>query len=168
MTEYRRYPKVRVELNHGKGKSVVTGPVTITFNGDDTAVVDTEGAHINDDNPAVNFRGERLLIHLRLMRNAEGNWQGQPGSLQSVTRANWTDAPPSFVGAVFAAVAAKVTEVWTEDIAREAAYVGAGNQAHSLEGDLVKLEAQVREVRTALAEAYKIMRDNDSKKESGS
>src|ERR1044072_6021292 len=73
MTNWVATPEKIVELHHGKGKPVVTGPILIAYIGNGRAYAGTR-AHDNDDAPAVTCRGRAYLVILHFVQQADGTW----------------------------------------------------------------------------------------------
>lgn len=158
--EWVRNPQVKISVQHGKGAKVVTGVATLTFV-DDRVLFSTDGAHINDNTPAVDFNGESWLVRLSLARDGDGVWALERDAHQSVTRrATWSEAPKSFRAAIVAAAQAAVTEHWTEDLARQVRYARAAQDLHRAEPELVKAQAEVDRLTRTIAELRQALADN--------
>ncbi len=154
-------PRVRqVPVNHGKGKSVVSGVVDIAFIGKGRASITTD-AHVNDHKPAVDFRGESWLIHVFAERTEAGEWvlmdERGSHSVHITRRQNWSDAPPSYVAPLVAAVLAIVPEHWTPEVDRAAEYADAAQRLHTLEPerdkaaeDLADMDRRVASLRARM------------------
>lgn len=151
MTEFRSFPTIRFDLPES-GK--VTGTYTLTFRGEGSALARTDGAHINDNNPAVDFRGESFLLHLELRRDPAtgevtfGESSGSRSPRGGVTRrSNWSDAPPSYADKIGEAIRAHAQSVWTDEHDRAGLEADAMQNLHRLERDLDEAQTQVRALR---------------------
>ena len=70
------------------------GPVMLAFTDAGHVHVSCD-AHVNDDKPSVEWRGEGYLPSVHLY--AEHDWSPKPGEYVHMTRrSNWSDAPPSY------------------------------------------------------------------------
>lgn len=88
---YQRGPSVRVELP-ADGK--VTGSVVIQYVGQGHhVIVGTDGAHVNDDNPAIYYGGERFIGRVWPIKNDgnDGSWIVDPDQSWNKT-SPWSDA----------------------------------------------------------------------------
>lgn len=147
MTAWKAYPTEIVHLPEG-GK--VTGQFVVTWQGNGRAYVHTD-AHVNDDKPAVNFRGESFLVSVHLTTNGESAASNEAYS--SVTRrSNWTPAPRTFREAVTDAVLKAVTEAWTPEKDRAGVEADVAQNLHHLEPEREKLLEQLAEVDRKIAE----------------
>lgn len=150
MEEYTwtAYPEMRTELP-ADGK--VTGTFSVSFQGDGYAYAGTTGAHVNDDNPAIDFRGESFLTSLRLRRQSDGTFAHVDSCRPHVTRrSNWTDAPPSFADAIVKAVCAHVADLWTEELEARGTDASARQNLSSLQREEAELRAKLAEVRKSI------------------
>jgi hypothetical protein len=129
-------PKVEILLDGKVSGRVVAKPMRHGY-----VFVSTDGAHVNDDNPAIDFRGESWLVTLRLI---DGN-DPQP---HITRRQNWSDAPPSYARTIVEAVSAAVAEYMSAhpDIVRAGALADLNNEMYTA-------QAKVRETRKAHIEA---------------
>lgn len=141
-------PEVQAIVEHGKGKSVVSGPVRIVFTDADSAFITTV-AHHNDDLPALTFREIDWLASEHFRRTADGSWEPvDPHSSYGVTaRGSFMgkDTPPTYRAAIIEAMRATVAATWTPELAKQAAYASA---MQALRGAVEDQE----KARTALAE----------------
>lgn len=155
-------PVVRTNVEHGKGKSVVRGPVRIAFTDADTAFITTE-AHHNDDLPALTFRDTEWLASEHFRRAADGTWAPtNPHSKYGVSRRgsfSSDDTPRTYRAAIIDAMRAAVEATWTPELARQAAYASAMQALHSALGEqhkartvLAEIDARVRGLRAHAAE----------------
>jgi hypothetical protein len=143
------FPEVTVTLpDDGK----VTGAITLTFTGEHVSAR-TEGAHVNDENLAVAYRGESFLVHVGVYLEADGSWSANRDRVPHVTRrASWSDAPPSFRAAIVAAVEEAVNAVASvsPELVRAGRYASAMQALSSATRDLAELDAKRRDVRKVI------------------
>jgi hypothetical protein len=133
------------ELNHGKGKSVVTGPVQIEFTDFNQCCVSTPAYH-SDTRPAVTYRDRQWLVTACLERGEDGAWSATYMTAAERKRfQRGTDAPPTYRAAIEAAVVSAASRAWTEEIGYEAGRV----KIETMLG--VELQKQ-RKAREALSE----------------
>lgn len=132
MTAWVDYPRLPVEFNHGHG---VSGRVTLVFTDRNTVIVDTAGAHVNDNNLAVTFRGNSYLVHLALVRhNESGPWTVNPDVHQDVkSRTSWSKATPHQHNTIIAALCDVVGGEWTADLGHRGEQARIAQQLHYLE-----------------------------------
>lgn len=162
-TKWVSFPEIKdVPVNHGKGKSVVTGVVRICFNGADTVFIETHGAHHNDDNPALKFRDREWLASAHLTRNDDGTWRltdptvtygiserGVIGYGQHTAR--------TYREAINAALCATVAEHWTEDYARRARYAVAAQELHRAQEERPEAQAKLSAIIDRINAARAVM-----------
>lgn len=142
-TPYQPYPQVRFNLPMS-GK--VTGTAILLVRGDGTGQIRTEGAHVNDDNPAVDYRGESFLVHLEVVRDETGKVSlpddgYRLGKYGSVTRrSNWSrsDAPVSFAMAIAEALVAEAQTRWTDEFEAEGLVAKTQQDLHYAEEEAAK------------------------------
>ena len=154
MTEFKSYPSVTFHMPED-GK--VTGQAQLILRGNGSVLVRTD-AHINDDKPALNYRGESFLFDVDYTRQADGSFavtewddDGRKWSRIHVTRRqNWSDAPPSFAKALVAAVAERLESVWTPELDRAGLEADVAQRLHSLEREEAKLAQKLEEVQAAI------------------
>jgi hypothetical protein len=142
-------PKLTVQVEHGTGKSVVSGPIEIVFNGPDTVYLSTD-AHHNDTQPALRFRDRDWLASAHLTRAADGSWsETDKHSRYGITEraADWNKTTPAtFRAAIIDALCVAAAAHWTPELARQAAYARAIQSLGSA-------RRTQEEARAALAEA---------------
>lgn len=153
MTDWKPFPEETVHLPEG-GK--VTGKFEVVWQGNGRCFVRTD-AHLNDDKPALNFRGESFLFSAHLVLSP-GTGQSVSSSHSHATRrSNWTDAPPSFHKAIEAAVTEAVEGAWTHEKDRAGLEADVAQYLNRLEkdredllGQMAKVDAQITEQRKRL------------------
>jgi hypothetical protein len=109
MTEWVPFPKVTATVTHGKGKSIVSGVVSVAINDGETVHVSTDGSHNVDDSPALTYRESSWLIGLHLTRNDDGTWRETSRTSYGVTRRGVSGSdstPSSYRAAIVAAISA--------------------------------------------------------------
>jgi hypothetical protein len=148
MTTWVKTPEVRATVEHGKGRSVVTGSVRVAFTGADTAFVDTTGAHHNDSNPAIVFRGSDYLASVHARREADGAWVATHESVSA--RGSFSQAPVTHKRAIADALLAALAQVDSAELRRAGAYARACQNYDRAARD-------VAEARTALADAEAVL-----------
>jgi hypothetical protein len=114
-----------VVVEHGKGKSVVTGGVYIAFTSATSAHVATDGDR-NYHNGLM-FRCKEWSASAHVSQNEAGDWVVTDRSdyLISERGSYGKYAAPSYRDAINAALIATVAEHWTPELAREAEYARA-------------------------------------------
>lgn len=138
----------------------VTGTVRVSFTRGDSAYVSTR-AHVNDDAPAVTFRGSDYLVNIHLERDAvTGKWsEHREYSAYAIARRSYSDKPvaPTIRERIVTTLCSLVDSMWSEDINRQAkkAYatrnlIVATNEYHAAAAELVKLGNQVRTLRETI------------------
>lgn len=152
-TKWVQTPKLKVDLNYGtgKGSTRVTGTVTFHFTGENSVFVSTDGAHVNDDNPAVDYRGESWLVSAHYERDEHGNWDLYRSGGRNVTRrASWSDAPRTYEQAILLAVFDALKTVWNDEWARQGKHAYAAQTLVYLEKEretkakeLAELDARI-------------------------
>lgn len=152
-TTYTSWPRVTVTLpDEGK----VTGAFTVTFTNGEHASALTDGAHVNDDNQAVEYRGASYLAHVHVYRGADGTWRAGDKYPPHVTRReNWSDAPRTYRDAIANAIAEAVDAVASvsPEIIRAGEYSDASNMARDLASKLAELDIERAAVRKSLKSA---------------
>ncbi len=143
------FPKITTTVNHGKGKSVVSGVVTVTFNGANTVYVDT-AAHHNDTAPALTYRDREWLASAHLSRQPDGTWtQSDPSVTYGVSQRGsigyGKETPPTYRAAIIAALCATVADVWTADLDRQGIHAQAAQRLHTLLPERDKAAAALAE-----------------------
>lgn len=164
MTNWVATPEQVVELHHGKGATVVTGPVRIAFTSSTHAYVSTQ-AHRSDDAPAVTVRGKDYLISLHFVRHADGTWNEHPDNQRHNvsprgTMDYWAAAAPTIRAAIVAALTDKVTKAATGGTLREAAYANAAQSLRRLEPERAALAAKLAELDAEIAQYQVILTSN--------
>jgi hypothetical protein len=159
MTEWIKTPEQTVTLDHGTGKSVVTGQIRIAFLGNGHISVQTQ-AHRNDDAPAVTYRGKDYLVNLAFIRQADGTVTEHPyNTRQNVSPRRTSDpfaaAPKTIRAAIVAALRAAIdaaTSGGYSAVAEWAAnHAHAAQRLHSLEPKRAELAAQLAELDAEIA-----------------
>jgi hypothetical protein len=117
----------------------VSGVFEITWQGNGNIYVGTHGAHVNDDNAAIDFRGESWLVS-----------NGRP---HVTRRQNWSDASPAASSAIVAAIAEAVEAVTTDADIRAGECADAGQAIHSAERTAGELAEQLAEQRAIIRKA---------------
>lgn len=150
MSVWVETPELRVPVGKGKGASVVSGPARIAFTGAGRAYISTDGAHHNDDNPAITFRGRDWLVDVHAVRSPDGAWTEHDG------RSSWAvkqrgamggkGAPDTFRTAIVSAMLETIADYWTPEIDQLAAYANAAQS-------IGRAQEKVAEAARALAEA---------------
>lgn len=107
MRRPRKYPRVpRVPL------TTELGPVMATFTDAGHVHVSTDGAHVNDDNPCLAYRGQEYRVSVNLFADAGPDlpaWSERPDGYRTITRRpQWTDAPRTYAAAIVDAITAAV------------------------------------------------------------
>jgi len=156
MTDFVPFPHHRFHLPEG-GK--VTGTYVLVVRGD-TALVLTEGAHVNDDNPAIEYRGKSYLVHLELQRVdgkvsfvAEHGYRSPREAVSKRGLDYPNTAPPSFSAAICEAIRAHAEEVWTDEVAPQGYVASTAQALHSTEREYAEAEKQFAEVKAQLSMA---------------
>lgn len=159
MTEWVKTPAITVQLNHGKGANVVTGPVCIAFTGNGNAYVGT-----GDVDPVVVVRGKGYDVSLHFVKQADSTWaEHKHNRAQNVSPRgvmdHWAAAAPTIRAAIIAALVDALAEADTIDVKRQADHANAAQRLHSLEPDraelaakLADLDAEIAQHRAVLAE----------------
>lgn len=155
MTNWVSTPEITVELHHGKGASVVTGPVRIAYTGNGRAYVNTR-AHNNDDAPAVTCRGRDYLVSLHFVQQADGTWAEHADNRgHDVSPRGSYDyfkaAASTIRAAIVEAIQAAVAEHASADVERAAAHAQAAQRLVVLEPELAKLREQVAVLEATVA-----------------
>lgn len=168
MTGWIPYPQVTAALAHGAGKSAITGTLHIAFTGTGTAYVTTAGAHHNDDNPAVTYRGAQWLVGVHLQRGADGVWAETHHSRRGgiTRRGRLADAPHTYRAAIRDAVIAATAGLWTPELDRAAAYAHAAQRLHAQEGQRAEAARILADIDTDIAALRAVMAANAPEGES--
>lgn len=126
----------------------VTGRITLTWMGRGRVITSTERAHVNDTNPALDYRGESWLMHAFLVRSPEG--EVTPSDRVHITRrANWTDATPGFRKPLLKAVCDLVADLTPQDFAGydRAGEIAAVHQELSRDEDtMAQIDEQINDL----------------------
>lgn len=144
-----QYPRENLTTAHG--------PVTAAFTNGGHVAVSVE-AHVNDDKPALNYRGQDYIgmVHLFLL---DGVWATRNDSDTNLTkRPNWmVEAPPTHRDALVAAIVKAVTACVeaNPDILKAAEYASASNELDRLAGERQELRTKLDEVEAAIARTRK-------------
>jgi hypothetical protein len=132
----------------------VSGVFEITWQGNGNIYVGTHGAHVNDDNAAIDFRGESWLVSLHFVRQSDGSYATSPNGRPHVTRRqNWSDASPAASSAIVAAIAEAVEAVTTDADIRAGERADAGQAIHSAERTAGELAEELAEQRAIIRKA---------------
>jgi hypothetical protein len=113
------------------------GPIVATFTSAEHVSCRTD-AYVNDDSPALTYRGEDYLAHVHLyaeLANLEP-WSPQPGDRAHITRRrNSADAPRTYADAMIKAITEVVRKHVSDDpdVLRRAEYATANNNLLRLE-----------------------------------
>ncbi len=155
MTEWISSPALKaVAIQHATGASVVSGVIDLRFLRAGRVMADTD-AHINDDKPAVDFRGESFLVSIFAVRTEDGSWIADPDrdshSVKVTRRQNWSPAPPTFERAIVSAVLATIAAHWTPELGRAGEHAYAAQQLHGRERDREKAAQALAEIDATLA-----------------
>jgi hypothetical protein len=124
----------------------VTGPIKVRYIGSGEVSV-TVDAHINDKKPAVVFRGEDYLVHVFIVRHADGIFgtRKESHNLTTVTRrSNWSPAPRTFADAIVRAIIDHVRDIWNVDLDRQATMADANNELIDAEKKRATLSGELR------------------------
>lgn len=123
-------PELNVEINHGKGASVVTGPVRIAFQGDGTAYITTQGSHNVNDGQHLTIREREFLASVHATRNDDGTWTEYEPADHDVRPRGMSGgiAPTTYRAAIVAALLAALAEHWTPELDRAGAYAQAAQR----------------------------------------
>ena len=157
-TPYSRTPVAIVDnVAELAGTGKVTGCVTVRFTSDRTAYVSTDGAHVNDSNPALQFRGRDYLAGIHVTRNGDGPWI--PSRVHVTDRAKWTDAPRTFTDAIAAAATAVVEQLATPDVLGQAAAAVDAQRLHHLRAILPELESKAADAARELDDVRREVAD---------
>lgn len=146
------WPEWRTHLPEG-GK--VTGTFKVCFQGDGNVYAGTEGAHVNDNNPAIDYRGESFLVSLHPKRQEDGTFECDRQYIHVTRRQNWSDAPPSFRDAIVKAVCEHVASLWSEDLERFGNDSRARQRLASLQREEEELKGKLAEVRKGIRSEVK-------------
>lgn len=154
--EWVKTPEVRVTVEHGKGKSVVRGPVRIAFTGARYAHVTTE-AHHNDDLPTIVFREKEWLASAHVERSDSGEWVlRDPRATYGISERGvigyGKDTPRTYRDAINAALLAAVAKAWTPELARAAEYASAMQALPQARKDAAEAAEAARVAAARLAE----------------
>lgn len=145
-------PQVIVQLNHGTSKSIVTGPVTLTFTQPNMIVVDTD-APVNTDAPGIMFRDNEYRTHLIMIRTHTGEWVDADSRATIERRQMFgADASPTARKAILAAVHAAVVATWTPDLDRQAQHAQAAQKLPGIADKYAAALATLRELDGQLAD----------------
>lgn len=133
----------------------VSGAFTMHYTDANHAAAYTDGAHVNDDNLAINFRGESFLVRIDVYRLPDGSLTIDPPSggynRASVTRRqNWSDAPPSFAAAIVSVVGEAAMDSWDQSLADAAQERQDGWDLERLRKEADELAGKLREARAAI------------------
>lgn len=142
---YIKYPHVPLTTEYG--------PAVAAFTDAGHVSVGTDGAHINDDNPCLTFRGQEYLVHVHLYVSL--GWDVKPGDHVSIQRRpQWTDAPRTHRDKIVAAIASAVRAYLAEhpETLREAEYASANNELLALEGERRKAAEELAQLDARIAE----------------
>lgn len=147
-TNYPESPTDFLETKYGTVRALwQDGRVFVT-------VASEEGqAHINDHRPALTYRGEEYIgsVHLNL---------GPAGFAPDLRygklsrRSNWSDAPPSYQAAMFAAIVDAVTTHYASvdpTCMDRGALASIGQELHGLERDMREAVAKVDFLRAEIS-----------------
>lgn len=122
-----------ITFEHGQ----VAGTVRIAFTDYGRVFVSTD-AHVNDDAPAVTFRGTEYLISLHATRSDDGSWsEYQPEPWDIRKRHVWPDgyATPTYRQTIVSALLQVVSEHWSEETGRLAGYARAARDLNHADLD---------------------------------
>jgi hypothetical protein len=144
MTEYVPYPRERVQLPED-GK--VTGSYVLMFQGDGRLYANTEDAAVNNDEPAVWYRGRRYLVNVHMRRNDAGEITVTSDPYVKSSD-NWSPATPTALAAILDALKAHAGSLWTPE--RDGEGIDADAQQN-----LNRLEGEERDLRNRLDETMK-------------
>jgi hypothetical protein len=113
----------------------------------------TVNAHINDDLPALVFRGQDYIGSVHVERADDGTWGPVSGHLVHWSkRPQWTDAPPTHAQALTHACAQAV-QLYTDaypDMLERGWAAGREQDAHRVETDIAQLEGELADKRAKL------------------
>lgn len=149
-------PEMRgVVFAHG----TVSGTVKIAFT-DYGRVHVTTDAHVNDNAPAVTYRGTEYLISLHATRNDDGSWsEYQPEPWDVRKRHAWPDgyAAKTYRQAIVTALLTVVAEQWSEETGRLAGYARAARDLNGNDIDYNNARTALHDVQARIVEAYERM-----------
>jgi hypothetical protein len=145
-TAWQPYPTNRFVLP-ADGK--VTGAAEAVFYGDGRVGVLTTDAHVNDDNPAIDFRGESWLVNLRFVRQSDEGFTFEPDNWGHITRREtWShDIPRTYYAAIVEAIRAHLPAVWTAALDTAGRSADVAQNLHRLEGDAAEIADRLHDVR---------------------
>jgi hypothetical protein len=119
----------------------VTGPVQVAYIGDGQVSV-TVDAHVNDKRPAVVFRGEDYLVHVFVVRMADGTLTTRDNTV--TRRSNWSAAPQKTAAVIVNAVADHMRDIWDANLDHQATLAQANNARNDAEDKRAELAKQIR------------------------
>jgi hypothetical protein len=167
--EWVRNPELRnVKVEHGKGKSIVTGVIKLLFQGEGRVFVTTE-AHHNDDLPCIEYRGHEWLVTDHFIRHADGTCTVKDDDRWTVCRrgifGGGENTPPTHRTAILDAIAATVAREWTPELDRQGAYAeamqGLSHAVREQQKARAKLAEIDEEVNVLRAKAAKYQAEGD-------
>jgi hypothetical protein len=126
------------------------GPIVATFTSAGHVSCRTD-AYVNDDSPALTYRGTDYLAHVHLYAEVENlePWSPKPGDRVHITkRRNSAYAPRTYADAMIKAIAEAVREYVSgdSDVLRRAEYATANN-------NLIRLEQEYADALSAATDA---------------
>lgn len=152
MSDWKANPQTVIHLPPD-GK--VTGQFVASFQGDGHVWTHVD-AHVNDDKPAVDYRGESYLASGHFYRQPDGTFtdhppEGNGHTFSATRRASWSDAPRTYAAAIRDAMAEAVRQAWTPELDRAGTEADVAQQLHILEDQRADQLAKVAELDTQIA-----------------
>lgn len=153
----------RVEFTHGK----VSGSVVIAYVGQDGGVfIGTDGAHVNDDNPAITYNGDEFIGRVWVTQDENGAWVASDTAWNKASqwsdpagkytrRDNWTDAGKLATRMIDQALMQVMTEHHDPRLQAESELNYKETRAHDAWEAARKAENEARKTKAALREAVR-------------
>lgn len=157
---YPKFGPLPVVDPRGKVSGVVTlTPIGHRDNTRHRMWIATDGAHVNDDTPAVDFRGESWLTHVLAELDELGTWHRvEVGTYDITRRASWGEPPATYAAAITAALLATAAAHVTPEMLRLGERANIAQDLHrvdekraELETELTTLNRRATDLRAALS-----------------
>jgi len=156
-----RIPADAVTVKHGKGKSIITGPVLIQYTDHHEVCVSTDG-YFDNDKPPLTFRGQEWLVTVYLTRRDDGTWEERDKKLHyGIGKRGCRSSdgvPRTYREAIITALVTAVGEAWTPEKDNQAVYTKAARELAEVQAkrdkvswDLVSLDARIFELNQIMA-----------------
>lgn len=149
------------------------GPVIVRLSGERSAYVEVGRymprvlshngkAHINDDRPALMFRGQEYIGSARLARAEDGTWVHKPSYPGDVfsKRPQWTNAPPTHNARMVEAVAAALVGYLAAhpEVLEQAGEAHRAREVQSLRSNIAELDEKIGELTEERTAAKRALR----------